>query len=530
MYCSGPIGPSDRSTIAAHSDLDHREVLAMTSTRNGIVGKFPGFIWLRPALVLALMAWGSYLIACPFCSAVKQTLRQEMETMDAVAIGQLVIDPTAKSNEIDGEAKFTILKVLKGDKLIAAGQVIQATYFGAASSDKKFLLLGVDPAQLLWSSPLPLSPEAQAYVEAIPGLPSDSVERLKFYLKHLEHPDSLLARDAYDEFAITPYEEVKQLKPLMNREQLLEWIQDDSLSPDRKRLYLTLLGVCGKEEDTDVLEERMRSEDGEKKAGLDAMIACYLTLKGNAGLPLVEELFLKNKNSPYADTYSAIMALRFHGTEGGVLDRKNIVTSMHHILERPELADLVIPDLARWEDWTPMDRLVQLFKEANEESSWVRVPVINYLRACPLPEAAKKLEELEKIDPKAVQRAKTFFPIPQPTPATNDSSRVEPVAAPDVVAASFSQPAPTNKSDNLSAAALVPVENRVAANLPLPSGLSLQETSEIPPVNDPRNAGVNRLFLGSVGAISVAILAMTMWLVISGTGVSKPSPVPMQDR
>jgi hypothetical protein len=316
----------------------------------------------------------------------------------------------------------------------------------------------------------------------------------------------------------------------MNREQLLEWIQDDSLSPDRKRLYLTLLGVCGKEEDTDVLEERMRSEDGEKKAGLDAMIACYLTLKGNAGLPLVEELFLKNKNSPYADTYSAIMALRFHGTEGGVLDRKNIVTSMHHILERPELADLVIPDLARWEDWTPMDRLVQLFKEANEESSWVRVPVINYLRACPLPEAAKKLEELEKIDPKAVQRAKTFFPIPQPTPATNDSSRVEPAVAPDVVAASFSQPAPTNKSDNLSAAALVPVENRVAANLPLPSGLSLQETSEIPPVNDPRNAGVNRLFLGSVGAISVAILAMTMWLVISGTGVSKPSPVPMQDR
>jgi hypothetical protein len=41
---------------------------------------------------------------------------------------------------------------------------------------------------------------------------------------------------------------------------------------------------------------------------------------------------------------------------------------------------------------------------------------------------------------------------------------------------------------------------------------------------------VNRLFLGSVGALSVAILAMTMWLVISGTGISKPSVVPMRDR
>jgi hypothetical protein len=224
------------------------------------------------------------------------------------------------------------------------------------------------------------------------------------------------------------------------------------------------------------------------------------------------------------------MALRFHGTEGGVLDRKKIVKSMHHILERPELADLVIPDLARWEDWTPMDRLVQLFKEANEESSWVRVPVINYLRACPLPEAAKKLEELEKIDPKAVQRAKTFFPIPQPASATNDSSQVAPPAAPDVVAASFSQPKQTDDSAETSVASLVPVENRLAANLPLPTGISSSAASEVPGSNDPRNAGVNRLFLGSVGALSVAILAMTMWLVISGTGISKPSVVPMRDR
>ena len=32
------------------------------------------------------------------------------------------------------------------------------------------------------------------------------------------------------------------------------------------------------------------------------------------------------------------------------------------MLDRPQLADLVIPDLARWEDWSVMDRLVELFK------------------------------------------------------------------------------------------------------------------------------------------------------------------------
>ena len=43
-------------------------------------------------------------------------------------------------------------------------------------------------------------------------------------------------------------------------------------------------------------------------------------------MPLVEELFLKNKKADYADTYAAIMAIRFHGTEGGVIDSKRLVS------------------------------------------------------------------------------------------------------------------------------------------------------------------------------------------------------------
>ena len=81
------------------------------------------------------------------------------------------------------------------------------------------------------------------------------------------------------------------------------------------------------------------------------------------------------------------------------------------MLDRPQLADLVIPDLAKWEDWSQMARLVSLFKDADEKSSWVRVPVINYLRACPLPKSKEHIKELEKVDPAAVKRARTFFPF-----------------------------------------------------------------------------------------------------------------------
>ena len=107
--------------------------------------------------------------------------------------------------------------------------------------------------------------------------------------------------------------------------------------------------------------------------------------------------------------------MRFHASEGKVVEKKRLLEGFHYMLERPELADLVIPDLARFEDWAPIDKLFDLYKKADEKTSWVRVPVVNYLRVCPLPKAKELLKECEKIDPQAVKRANTFFPA---TPAT----------------------------------------------------------------------------------------------------------------
>ena len=56
---------------------------------------------------------------------------------------------------------------------------------------------------------------------------------------------------------------------------------------------------------------------------------------------------LANKKAPYADTYAAIMALRFHGSETDVVPKKRILEGLRYMLDRPQLADLVIPDLAR---------------------------------------------------------------------------------------------------------------------------------------------------------------------------------------
>lgn len=419
-------------------------------------------------------------LACPFCSAVSQTLSEEMNAMDAAAIARIVA-----GSETDADAEFEIVSVLQGQGLVEPHQKIRVNYFGKAKPDQHFLLMGVDPPELLWSSPLPVNDVAIEYIKSLTELPKDRLERIAFFLPYLEHSEPILARDAYDEFAKTPYSDIKTLKSQLNHAKLLEWIQDTSLPADRKRMYLVMLGVCNQPEDAALLEKLLRSEDENQRSGLDSMIACYLTLRGAEGLPLVDELFLNNKKSQYADTYAAIMALRFHGTEGGIIDKERVLESMRLILDRPELADLVIPDLARWEDWTQIEKLSQLFKSADEKSSWVRVPVINYLRACPLPAAEQELAELKEIDPAAFKRATSFFPVPKTNAGATDSSFV-PAKLPSNVRIASSSASTSTATPGVT-----------ATGVPLPT---------------------NRPLAASVVSMASVSVWLAMWLAISGPG------------
>jgi len=370
-------------------------------------------------IVLAwLSVWlgcARFALACPFCSTVSQTFSEQMATMKFVAIAEFVeaapIPPPSDVTQEIKKSAFTLQRFLKGveSELPDGNKNVEVVYFGRAEPGTRFLLMAPDTApDLVWGTPpLQLSEKAEVYLSQLMELPADH-SRLEFFQQFLEDKDELLARDAYDEFAKTPYAGVIALKEKMDRPQILRWIEDPAIPASRRRLYLTLLGVCGQPEDAQVLEKCLRSENREDKRGLDAMIACYLLLDP-AGMTTVEELYLSNPRADYADTYAAIMALRFHGTEIDVIPRTRLAQGMRHMLKRPDLADLVIPDLARWEDWSVLPELVQLFKDATEETIWIRVPVINFVRACPEPEAASVIEELTKIDPDAVKRASAFF-------------------------------------------------------------------------------------------------------------------------
>lgn len=349
--------------------------------------------------------------SCPLCPAIgAQTIAEQIDQMDAVVIASLA------KNETMGKVSkctFQIETILKGDSFIKKDLEIKFPYKTKRALGSRFLLSSIPQKELDWDLPKPLSESAEKYVLSVKKLDidADPITRLSFYQDYLESEDEVIAQDAYDEFARAPYDQILMMKDKYKLNKIIGWAKSDAVPSSRRRLYFMLLGVCGSKKQIPMLEKIMRSVKEDEFASIDSVIACYLSLAGEDGMDLIDELFVANKESRFSDTYSAVQALRFHGTDANTIPRKRIIESFHYLLERPQLADLIIPDLARWEDWTVMDSLVELFKKSDGKNSFVRIPIFQFLRTCPLEEAEQHYAALEKIDPQSAKRASFLFQL-----------------------------------------------------------------------------------------------------------------------
>jgi len=463
--------------------------------------------WITAALfVSCLVALATPPTAgCPFCKVRVQTLGERMALSDVAVMAKLAAASAPAGHgqdagQPDEQATFSILRVLKGEAILGDVDEITTYYFGESQPGSTFLLLGTDETQLIWAVPVPMSKRAKQYIETSLELPQEGRKRLAFFHDYLEDQEPLLAWDAYEEFGRAPYSVVEDLKSSMDRDRLLAWIQNPKVPTDRRRLYLTMLGVCGMSSDAPVLEKMLRTDGGEPRTTLDAMIACYLKLKGPDGLPLVEDLFLKNQDAEFADSYAAVTALRFMEGQTDAISRDRIIESFHLMLDRPELADLVVADLARWEDWSVMPQLVELFKNADDDTSWLRQPIARYLMQCPLPEAQQHLEELRKIDAEAIEQASSVQALlagrARGSDANTDQRGASDVDQDPAVEGEQNEPAADEQGEGTAAQSV--------------------ETKE-------RSKPPNALSLLGIMLLTCAILFGVMWLVLGGPGMRRIS-------
>lgn len=350
---------------------------------------------------------------CPFCSAVALTFTEQLNEKDVAVVAKLVVAPPPPTVDADDfpDGQFEIVDVLKGGEIVKAGMTFSTQLVGVYPVGQKFLIMGRGEPNISWTTPMKASDRVFDYLEKIRKLPATGPERLTFFQDYFEDKEKILAFDAYDEFAGAPYEDLIAMRSKMDRDKLIGFIKSPKTTVNRRRLYFTMLGVCGQPEDIAMLEGFIKSGNRKQQAGLDALVGCYLTLAGEKGLPLIGKQFLTNPNADYVDISQVVDALRFHATESDIIKQKDIVSQVRVLLDHPDHGDIIIEDLARWKDWSVMDKLVTMFKSADQDSNWQRVPIISYLRACPKPEAKAYIEELKKIDPMAVERADFYLGI-----------------------------------------------------------------------------------------------------------------------
>jgi len=396
----------------------------MINTRRSIA---TGAVFVGLIAVIAATLPTSIASACPFCGAASLTLAEQASTADAAVLVQWVEGKTAeKDKEQQGTSTYEILQVVKGPETLQKGQRITLDRYRAGKAGDLFMLLGSKADTIEWSSPMEVTETSFNYMSQAPPPETPTAKRLAYFLKFLEYPDSVIANDAFAEFANSPYKDVAELTPIMPREKLRKWITDPAVAATRLGLYGMMLGLCGEESDAKLLKDKFLEETQDFRLGIDGIMGGYLLLTGAEGLDVIDEHKLRNKDIPFSETFAAMQALRFMWTYGDQrISPERLKQSMRILLDRPELADLVIADLARWEDWTIQERLMSLYGADEYNIPSIKRAIIRYMLVCSkkVPKEAgdtpahviaarKALDTLRSKDPKTVAEAERYFILP----------------------------------------------------------------------------------------------------------------------
>jgi hypothetical protein len=373
-------------------------------------------------LLASLLISTSETCACPFCSGPSLTLAEQIEDADIVLVVSWI--SAEGKDDLAGIdcTTFEFSDSLRGGSKWKPRQRIKLDRYSEGREGDLFLLFGSIDRKIAWLDPLPITKATIEYARRAPGPEVEIKCRLLFFLDYLESPDKIVAEDAMREFANADYTDVEKIKDHLSREKLRKWLTDPKTESSRLGLYGMLLGLCGTTDDVSFMVDIISRNDGDElRFGIGGLMGGYLLLTGDIGVEYLERTKLKPTDVSFVDTYDAVQALRFAWTYAeDKVSRERLKTAMRTVLYRENMADLIIPDLARWKDWESLPLLTRLYDDDPHTSA--KRAIVRFANACsrdvskdaslPEPqhvaEGRKALEELRRKDPKLLADALRF--------------------------------------------------------------------------------------------------------------------------
>lgn len=353
--------------------------------------------------------------ACPLCSGPSMTLSEQLAKSKAVVLASW--DEGRKpSGKTFGDTTFSIVAIAQmpaNEKLTKGSRFVMPRFRSGKPGDLWLVFGEQDNEGINWKSVMPGSQAAFKYISDAPSPKQQTAERLEYYLRFLESPDLTISNDAYGEFANAPWEEIVKLKEKLDREKLSRWVASPKTISTRLGLYGLLLGLCGNAGDAAMMKAKIVAAAGMVDVvGIDGVTCGYLLLTGEEGLDWIDKTKLKNKEAVGNDFYPGIQAVRFMWDYGlGRISKERLKQSMRSVLDRPELVELAIADLARWEDWSVHEKLTGLYGQPGYNEVPAKKAIVCFLIVAQKknPELSTDLDKLRKQDPKFVKETEAFF-------------------------------------------------------------------------------------------------------------------------
>ena len=382
------------------------------------------------------LPFGESASACPFCGPPQLTMSEMIGQSDHLLLGELV-QGTRPTSESAGSVEFRIVAIGRSlDDLMTVDQTITLPFYVSGEAGEQYALMGPGTDYLNWQSPVKVTQDSWKYISHCPARekdPEGRQKRLAWFLKYLEHPELLVSNDAFGEFAAAPYKVIRTLKDQMPREKLCQWVADPETPVTRIALYGMMLGMCGTKQDAAILENKIMKIESDFRLGLEGVMSGYVVLTGEKGLAKLEDAKIRRttftdasgeeKKLPFSETYAMVSMLRFMKKyEPDRVPQERLAGSMYLLLDRPDLSDLIIADLARWKDWSVQGRLMKMYDAEEFQIPSIKRAIVRYMLACEKagrkdPEqyaqvaasAVTNLQILEEKDARTFRDAKRFF-------------------------------------------------------------------------------------------------------------------------
>jgi len=334
--------------------------------------------------------------------------------------GEAPVDKTDR-----GISTYVITRIYKDEtKSLEVGKAFTLPRFIKAKRGDTFILMGQKTKKKFDWTTIQCTAACYDYTINVPSGATNELDRLKYFVKYLEYSDKEIASDAFDEIERAPESTLIQIGPHLSRDKLRKWISDPVTDTDITRIgtYGTLLGLCGNADDAEFLLRKILFFEEDFQLETKEFMIGYLLLTREKGLQVIVDEVINEAKAPFHKCFAAMQAMRFMKRNGkGLISDQQLFKAMERFLDHEKLADLVIVDLARWEDWSIIDRLYNSYDQPGINTPSTKRAIIRYLliakkhseKTGQSPDLLKKANlyfaALEKRDPKNVQKVLRYF-------------------------------------------------------------------------------------------------------------------------